>query len=45
MVHQYFRKSRDIDFLRDNIRALEDEYNWWMQKRAVEVQLPNKTWT
>ena len=39
MVQQYYEATNDTGFVRDNIGILEQEYQWWMQNRLVEVHL------
>lgn len=37
MIHQYVTHTGDTAFLRDNIKQIENEYNFWALNRTVSV--------
>ncbi|XP_041920060.1 trehalase isoform X1 [Alosa sapidissima] len=39
MVRDYFRVTKDINFLKKAVPALEREYNFWMQNRSIIVEV------
>ncbi|XP_048120427.1 trehalase isoform X4 [Alosa alosa] len=39
MVRDYFRATKDINFLKKAVPALEREYNFWMQNRSIIVEV------
>ncbi|XP_035009665.2 trehalase [Hippoglossus stenolepis] len=39
MVESYYQTTKDKDFLREALPALEQEYGFWMQNRSVAVKV------
>ncbi|XP_053279318.1 trehalase [Pleuronectes platessa] len=39
MVESYYQATKDKDFLREALPALEQEYSFWMQNRSVAVKV------
>lgn len=37
MMHDYFLKTRDIQFIKNNIEFMETEFNYWIEKQTLEV--------
>jgi alpha,alpha-trehalase len=37
MVDGYYESSKDVDFIRDNLWIMEQEFRFWMQNRTVAV--------
>jgi alpha,alpha-trehalase len=37
MVKSYIDATKDIEFLRKNIDAIEEEFQYWMKNHSVEV--------
>ncbi|XP_071352608.1 trehalase isoform X1 [Trachinotus anak] len=42
MVESYYQATKDKDFLRAALPALEQEYGFWMQNRSVAVKVNGK---
>ncbi|XP_054282635.1 trehalase-like isoform X1 [Macrosteles quadrilineatus] len=41
MVNQYYKHTKDLDFVRQNIDLLEKEFNFWMANRMVRLKKNN----
>lgn len=37
MVQTYYQETKDLEFIRENIATLEDEFRFWMTNHTVEV--------
>lgn len=44
MVLSYYEATNDIDFLQSHIDLLEKEFQFWVEKRTVEVVKNRKTY-
>nr|ARD05073.1 trehalase 1A [Antheraea pernyi] len=45
MVALYYQKTGDIEFLRDNIVALEKEMNYWLDTHIIALNKDDKVYT
>lgn len=41
MVGLYIDATKDVDWLKENIQTLEEELNWWLNNRTVDVAKNN----
>ncbi|XP_072049536.1 trehalase-like isoform X1 [Amphiura filiformis] len=39
-VYEYYKATNDLDFVKDILPALEEEYKFWVTKRSVDVVKP-----
>lgn len=42
MVKLYLEHTHDIKFIADNIRTMENEYNYWLDNRRIEIDVDGK---
>ncbi|KAF2349624.1 Glycoside hydrolase family 37 [Trinorchestia longiramus] len=45
MVHLYVNATGDLQFVRDNIELMEQEFNFWLNNRTTEVSVNGTTYT
>ena len=45
MFEKYYDATHDLDFLRKSIDRLEEEYDFWMKNRTVDVDIGGTTYT
>jgi len=43
MIDLYFERTRNIDFIQQNIYVMEKEYNFWIENRTIKVKGPSGT--
>ncbi|XP_034231365.1 trehalase-like [Thrips palmi] len=42
MVHSYVEKTHDMDFVKQNIKTLDKEFDFWMEKHTVLIEKDGK---
>ncbi|CAH0719621.1 unnamed protein product, partial [Brenthis ino] len=45
MVSMYIRETKDIEFLKQNIKYLEEEVKYWLDSQVVTFEVNKKTYT
>jgi len=37
MIYSYYKKTNDIEFVKENLHLIDREYNYWMESKAILV--------